>query len=108
MPEAKRSDQVDAEAAQRIQETIDTAQGPGPVLDQDRPDRMPLFEENERASGDVQSAVDPAEFAELGQHTGDQLDQIRSMDESDVGVAGRAAEVRPAASDDISEGQAAE
>ena len=101
MTEGKRPDQIDAEAAQREQQAIDTAQGPGPVLDQDRPDAMPLFDENERAAGDVQSAVDPAEFAELGQHTGDQLDQIRSIDESEQGIAERAAEVRPVATNDI-------
>ena len=87
MTESKRSDQVDAEVAQRVQESIDTAQGPGPVLDQDRPDRMPLFEENERAGANVESAIDPAEFAELGQHTGDELDQIEPIDENELGVA---------------------
>jgi hypothetical protein len=101
MTEGKRPDQTDAELAQRIQEQIDTAQGPGPVLDQDRPDAMPLFDENDRADGDVQSVIDPAEFAELGQHTGDELDHIESIDESDKGVAERAAEIRPVATDNI-------
>jgi hypothetical protein len=106
MTEGKRPDQVDAELAQQVQEQIDTAQGPGPVLDQNAPDPMPLFEEGDRAGGDVQSAIDPAEFAELSQHTGDQLDQIQSLDEQDVGVAGRAAKIRPVATDDISAGEA--
>lgn len=105
MSQGKRPDQTDAEVAQHIQESIDTAQGPGPVLDQDRPDAMPLFDENERADGDVQSAIDPAEFAELSQHTGDELDHIEPMDESEVGIAERAAQTRLISTDDIGAGQ---
>lgn len=101
MSEGKRPDQMDAELAQQLQQQIDTAQGPGPVLDQNTPDAMPLFEEGDRASGEVQSVIDPAEFAELGQHTGEDLDQIRSLDLDEPGVAGRAAEVRPVSTDDI-------
>jgi len=106
MMEGKRPDQMDAELAQKLQEQIDTAQGPGPVLDQNTPDAMPLFEEGNHAGGEVHSVIDPAEFVELSQHTGDQLDQIQSMDEQDVGVAGRAAEIRPVATDDIGAGAA--
>jgi hypothetical protein len=106
MTEGKRPDQVDAELAQRVQEKIDMAQGPGPVLDQNTPDPMPLFEEGDRAGGDVVSAIDPTEFAELGQHTGEDLDQIKSLDESELGVAGRAAEIRPVASNDIGASEA--
>ncbi len=101
MTKGKRPDQVDAELAQQLQEQIDTAQGPGPVLDQNTPDAMPLFDENERAGGALQSVIDPAEFAELGQHTGEDLDQIRSLDVNEPGVAGRAAEVRPVSTDEI-------
>lgn len=83
----------DAEELQREQEQIDTAQGPGPVLDQDRPAAMPLFGENDRAARDVPSAVDPAEFAELGQRSGEELDHVRPVSEGDeLGVAGRAAQ----------------
>ncbi len=106
MTEGKRPDQMDAELAQKLQEQIDTAQGPGPVLDQNTPDPVPLFAEGDRTGDEVQSVIDPAEFVELSQHTGDQLDHIQSMDEQDVGVAGRAAEIRPVATDEIGAGEA--
>ncbi len=87
---------TDAELAQQREQAIDTAQGPGPALDQDQPEPMPLFGENERAEGDVRSAIDPQEFAELGQRSGEELDQVRPIGEGDEpGVAGRAAEIRP-------------
>ena len=86
---------MDAEDAQRLSESIDTAQGPGPVLDQDTPGPMPLFDENERAGRSVESAIDPAEFAELGQRSGEELDQVRPISHDELGVAGRAAQVRP-------------
>lgn len=84
---------VDAEEGQRLQQQIDTAQGPGPMLDQDAPAPMPIFDENERAQRDVASVIDPAEFAELGQRSGEELDQVRPIGDGDEqGVAGRAAE----------------
>ncbi len=87
---------MDAEDGQRLSKQIDTTQGPGPVLDQDRPAIMPLFDENERAGRHLNSAIDPAEFAELGERTGDELDQIDPVGTGDdLGVAGRAAQVRP-------------
>ncbi len=87
---------TDAELAQQREQAIDTAQGPGPVLDQNQPEPMPLFDENERAEGDVQSAIDPQEFAELGQRSGEELDQVRPIGAGEEpGVAGRAAQVRP-------------
>ncbi len=90
------SHHTDAEEAQHREQAIDTAQGPGPVLDQDVPQPMPLFSENERAVGEVQSAIDPAEFAELGQRVGEELDHVRPIgDGDDLGVAGRAAQSRP-------------
>ena len=88
-----QSDHMDAEDAERLQQSIDMAQGPGPVLDQNAPEPMPLFEENERAGQVVQSAVDPAEFAELNPRSGEELDQVRPIgDTDDLGVAGRAAQ----------------
>ncbi len=87
---------MDAEDGQRLSKQIDTTQGPGPVLDQDIPAIMPLFDENERAGRQVNGAIDPAEFAELGERTGDELDQIEPVGAGDdLGVAGRAAQVRP-------------
>jgi len=87
---------MDAEDGQRLSKQIDTTQGPGPVLDQDTPAIMPLFDENERAGRHLNSAIDPAEFAELGERTGDELDQIEPVGTgADLGVAGRAAQVRP-------------
>lgn len=86
---------MDAEDAQRLSEAIDTASGPGPVLDQNTPTPMPLFNENERSGREVQSVIDPAEFAELGQRTGDELDQAHPIEGPDQpGVAGRAADMR--------------
>jgi hypothetical protein len=94
--EREQHAKMDAEDAQRLSEEIDTAQGPGPVLDQDKPDPMPLFQENERAGGYPQGAVDPAEFAALGERTGDELDRIEPVGGADdLGVAGRAARQRP-------------
>ena len=87
---------MDAEDGQRLSKQIDTTQGPGPVLDQDTPAIMPLFDENERAGRHLNSAIDPAEFAELGERAGDELDQIEPVGTGDdLGVAGRAAQVRP-------------
>jgi hypothetical protein len=87
---------TDAELAQRREQAIDRAQGPGPVLDQDEPAPMPLFEHDERARGEVQSAIDPAEFAEFSQRTGEELDHVQPIGDTDeLGVAGRAAQVRP-------------
>src|SRR5690242_14931088 len=87
---------MDAEDAERLTESIDTAAGPGPVLDQDAAAPMPLFNENERSGREVQSVIDPAEFAELGGREGDELDGIRPVAGPDEpGVAGRAADVRP-------------
>lgn len=89
---------MDAEDAERLSQSIDTAQGPGPVLDQNAPEPMPLFNENERAGREVHSVIDPAEFVELGQRAGEELDQVRPIGEGDeLGVAGRAAlpEVEP-------------
>ena len=91
-----RREHMDAEDAERLSQAIDTAQGPGPVLDQDEAAPMPLFDENERAGGEPRSVIDPAEFAALGNRTGDELDHIRPVGGADEpGVAGRAAEVRP-------------
>lgn len=96
MTEHIQPEHMDAEDAQRLQEAIDTAQGPGPVLDQDTPDPMPLFNENERGRGEPQGAIDPAEFAELGQRGGEELDHVQPLgDGDDLGVAGRAAQSRP-------------
>lgn len=96
MSERPQPEHMDAEDAQRYQQSIDTAQGPGPVLDQDAPAPMPLFDESRPAEQPVDSAIDPAEFAELGQRSGEELDQVRPIGEGDQpGVAGRAAEVRP-------------
>lgn len=82
---------MDAEDAERLSQSIDTAQGPGPVLEQDTPEPMPLFNENERAGRDVQSVIDPAEFAELGQRSGEELNGVRPIGSGDApGVAGRA------------------
>ena len=82
---------MDAEDAERLSQSIDTAQGPGPVLDQDAPEPMPLFDENERAAREVQSVIDPAEFVELGQRAGEELDHVRPIGDGDeLGVAGRA------------------
>lgn len=87
---------MDAEDGQRLSKQIDTTQGPGPVLDQDTPAIMPLFDENDRTGRHLNSAIDPAEFAELGERTGDELDQIEPVGTGDdLGVAGRAAQVRP-------------
>jgi hypothetical protein len=87
---------MDAEEAQRLSEQIDTASGPGPVLSEDEPAPMPLFNQNERAGREVHSVIDPAEFAELGQRSGEELDHVRPLEGSDKpGVAGRAARVRP-------------
>jgi hypothetical protein len=85
---------MDAEDAERLQQSIDTAQGPGPVLDQNAPEPMPLFSENERAGQELPpSAIDPAEFAELSQRAGEELDHVRPIGEGDdLGVAGRAAQ----------------
>lgn len=94
--------QVDAEDGQRLSEQIDTASGPGPVLDQNIPDIMPLFSENERANPDTESVIDPAEFAQMGNHSGEELGGIKSIgDTDDLGVAGRAAQIRPE-QDDVS------
>ena len=97
MSDNRRPDtHMDAEDAERLSEAIDTASGPGPVLDQDKPAMMPLFNENERAGREVHSVIDPAEFAELGQRSGEELDHVRPIGSGDEpGVAGRAAEVRP-------------
>ena len=71
MAENKQSAHTDAEDAQRREQAIDTAQGPGPVLDQDTPAPMPLFNEHERTARDLHSVIDPAEFAELSQRSGE-------------------------------------
>lgn len=93
---AEQHKHIDAEEGQRREQMIDTAQGPGPVLDQDAPAPMPLFNENERAVRDLQSAIDPEEFAELSQRSGEELDQVRAIGDTDeLGVAGRAAQSRP-------------
>ncbi|MBA3946964.1 MAG: hypothetical protein H0X37_20680 [Herpetosiphonaceae bacterium] len=86
---------LDAEDVQRISEGIDTTSGPGPVLDQDAPGAMPLFNENERAGREVTSVIDPAEFAELGERSGVELDHNAPVGNSDVGPAGRAAKLHP-------------
>lgn len=86
----RKPDQMDAEDAERLQQSIDTAQGPGPVLDQDAPAPMPLFDEN-RPSGVAPSAIDPAEFAELSQRSGEELDHVRPIGDGDApGPAARA------------------
>jgi len=89
---SERAEHMDAEDAQRLSEAIDTTQGPGPVLDQDAPAAMPLFSENERAPHEeLNSAVDPAEFAELNPRAGEELDRIAPAPDGDApGVAGRA------------------
>lgn len=82
---------MDAEDAERLSQQIDTAQGPGPVLEQDTPAPIPILSEDERAERHVHSAIDPAEFAELGQRSGEELDHVRPIGEGDdPGVAGRA------------------
>ena len=87
------AEHLDAEDAQRREQSIDLAQGPGPVLDQDAPEPMPLFEGDDRLQREVQSAIDPAEFAELSQRSGEELDHVRPIGEGDdLGVAGRAAQ----------------
>lgn len=87
----RQHEHMDAEDAQRLQQQIDTAQGPGPVLNQDTPAPMPLFEHDERLQRQVQSAIDPEVFAELDQRSGEELDQIQPIAEGDApGVAGRA------------------
>ena len=91
-----RTRNFDAEEEQRRSEAIDTASGPGPVLDQNEAAPMPLFDENERAKGSVESVIDPAEFAELGNPSGEELDGIQPIGEVDeLGAAGRAAQDRP-------------
>jgi hypothetical protein len=96
---------MDAEEAQRLSEAIDTASGPGPVLDQDAPAPMPLFNQNERTGRDIHSVIDPAEFAELGERSGEELDGVHSIEGRDkLGVAGRAAKSRP----DIEPGRASD
>ena len=101
MADNTAGEHMDAEEAQRLSEAIDTASGPGPVLDQDRPAIMPLFHENERAGREVQSAIDPAEFAELSERSGEELDRVRPVSAGDEpGVAARAAEVHPDADPD--------
>lgn len=91
------SEHMDAEDAQRLSEAIDTTQGPGPVLDQDAPAVMPIFGENERAGPvELDSAVDPAEFAVLNPRGGEELDSIAPAPEGDEpGVAGRAQTPNP-------------
>ena len=96
LDEQPNPERVDAEEAQHLSEQIDTASGPGPVLDLNDPAPMPLFNENERAGREVHSVIDPAEFAELGERVGDELDQVSAVGGADdLGVAGRAAQVRP-------------
>jgi hypothetical protein len=98
-------EQMDAEDAQRLSEAIDTTSGPGPFLEQDTPAPMPLFNENERAGREVHSAIDPAEFAELAGRSGEELDRVHPIEGTDkLGVAGRAAKVRP----DIEPGRASD
>ncbi len=93
---------MDAEDGQRLSKQIDTTQGPGPVLDQDTPAIMPLFYENERAGRQVDRAINPAEFVEFSERVGDQLDHIEPVASGDeLGVAGRAAQVRPEDTDPI-------
>ncbi|HEY0734408.1 MAG TPA: hypothetical protein VGD69_05850 [Herpetosiphonaceae bacterium] len=104
MTENKQPAHTDAEDGQRREQAIDTAQGPGPVLDQDTPAPMPLFNEHERTARDLHSVIDPAEFAELSQRSGEELDQVRSIGEADEpGVAERAAQSRPLDSDSAPE-----
>lgn len=74
-----QAEHMDAEDAERLSQAIDTTQGPGPVLDQDAPAPMPLFDENERATRDVASVIDPAEFAELSRRGGEELDHVRPI-----------------------------
>lgn len=96
MAEHKQPEQTDAEDAQRREQAIDTAQGPGPVLDQNTPAPMPLFNEHERTTRGLESVIDPAEFAELSQRSGEELDQVRPIGDLDEpGVAERAAQSRP-------------
>jgi hypothetical protein len=96
-----QSKHIDAELGQQREQAIDTAQGPGPVLNQDRPEPMPLFEENDRTVGEIQSVIDPAEFAQLSQRSGEELDHVQPIgDTDDLGVAGRAAQSRPVDNDD--------
>ncbi len=85
---------IDAEDGQRESLRIDTASGPGPVLDQDTAAPMPLFNENERAGREpVSSVIDPAEFAALDQRSGIELDHVPPVSDPDQpGVAARAAE----------------
>jgi hypothetical protein len=95
---------TDAELAQQREQAIDTAQGPGPVLDQDTPAPMPLFNEHERTSRDLHSVIDPEEFTELSQRSGEELDQVRAIgDPDEPGVAGRAAQSRPEHGEDSDE-----
>ena len=92
---------VDAEEAQRLSADIDADTFPGPVLDQNAPAPMPLFNEHERAGREIHSAIDPAEFAALDDRTGDELDRVEPMADADApGIAARAAEVRPDIYDD--------
>jgi hypothetical protein len=94
-PDPGHKQPMDAEDAERLSQQIDTTQGPGPVLDQNEPTAMPLFNENERAGREVHSVIDPAEFAELSTRGGEELDQIHSIEGGDEpGVAGRAAQVQ--------------
>ncbi len=93
---AERIRDYDAEEEQRRSETIDTTSGPGPVLDQNEPAIMPLFSENERANPDVESAIDPLEFTQMGNPSDEELDSIQPIgDTSELGVAGRAAQDHP-------------
>lgn len=94
MTDRQARQHMDAEDAERLSQSIDTTQGPGPILEQDTPAPIPILGEDERAGRDVHSAIDPKEFAELGQRSGEELDHVRPVSTGDeLGVAGRAQEV---------------
>jgi hypothetical protein len=84
----------DTAEGQSRSDNVNTAFGPGPVLDPAV--EMPIFNDNERAGRDIHSVIDPDEFTELGQRIGDELDHIASIGDLDeAGVAERGAETVP-------------
>lgn len=85
----------DPVAVQRESLAIDTASGPGPILEQPTAP-MPIFHEHDGDKQPAASAIDPAEFAALGQRGDFELDHAPTISDPDQpGVAARAAEVRP-------------